>query len=430
MDKIYSKNGTPLDVQSNKYKLKISSLGRIDDDIDSVEEDGSEYDLCAFRYKFIGSDYIPVIIGWLYQKSPKNENGCELWYSANQLDKPKLLTTMTGIKPNDSFRSFVISPMHGDIITCKMDNRNKPVVYDKSNDTSVTIEGLETNPIGWLGSSGCDFGVDSLGNEFFMFGEYTGNGSSVSGYESVNIWKVTYPYSTASNWNIVKTVTRASSWTAKETGKVWHFHTVMRDPYTNIWYATTGDEDAATIWWYSDDDGDTWVQLLEGTSWLSQTARLLNYAFDKDYIWWANDYGTNHSINRVSRTQSGLIDINSHEVVIDLDGDQSTYATIFLSNPHGLLMIDRVDTAFGEHTNELTMQFYSIDDGNLYNLKSFKRMENSPNNYFGFRCKCYTLRQSPYDPRIGVGFDVGSLNYVEMNGNENNSLWTIFFEVS
>lgn len=428
MDSIYKYDGTPLNIGSNapQFKLRLSSMGRISDDIDSTFADGSEFDLCAFRSRLVSGSN-PITIGWLYQRSPVNQNGCELWYSPNQLDKPKLLTTMTGIKPNDSFRSFVVSPTHGDVITLKMDNRNAPVVYDASSDTTTTISGLQMNPIGWLGSSGCDFGLDGQGNEFFMFGEYTGMGHST--YENVHVWKVTYPYSEPSNWNVVLTLARSPSYMGSDDTKVWHVHTVQYDPYGNVWYATTGDSDAETKWWYSTDYGATWTKLLTGTEWTSQVARVLNFAFTKDYIWWANDYGTNHSVNRVARAKSGVADKSTHEIVAELNKSQSTYATALLTYPRGILMLDRVDTAFASSTNKLTVQFYSFDDGKVHDLRTFTRMTNSPNNFFGFRCKVYTIRQSPYDTRIGVGWDNGAPNWIDMEGNSGNALWTVFLDI-
>lgn len=423
MSQIYDVNGNELEVGSKQYKLRLSSMGRISEDIDSEFASGSDFDLCAFRSRLVSGSN-PITIGWLYQRSPVNQNGCELWYSPNQLDKPKLLGTMTGIKPNDSFRSFVVSPTHGDIITLRMETQNAPVVYDASANTTTTINGLQSNPVGWLGSSGSDFGVDAQGNEYFMFGEY-GHTSDLK----VRVWKVTYPYSEPNNWNVVFTAQRSSNYMDSDSTKVWHFHTVMRDPYTNTWYATTGDSDAETKWWYSTDYGETWTKLLAGMEWTSQTARVLNFAFTKDYIWWANDYGTNHSVNRVARAQSGIADKSTHEIVAELNKSQSTYATALLEYPRGLLMLDRVDTAFSSSTNKLTVQFYSFDDGKVHDLRTFTRKTNSPNNFFGFRCKVYTIRQSPYDPRIGVGWDYGAPNWIDMEGNADNALWTAFLDI-
>lgn len=431
MDSLYKYDGTPLDL-AKSYKLRISSMGRIDDGIDSAYVDGSEYSLCGVRNKmFDGEPSVPI--GWLYQRSPVNKQGIELWYSANQIDKPKLLTTITGCKPNDLQRVFAISPTHGDIISCMRNSRNVPIVYDASENQTSTVSGLSTNPVGWVREAGSDFGIDGNDNEYFMFGEYHGQPSSQSAYANLLIWKVSYPYTDANNWKVVLSVPRASKYEngvpGTEPNKPWHCHTVMRDPYTNIWYVTTGDSDTASLWWYSTDHGETWTQLISSPIWDSQTARMLNFAFEKDYVYWGNDYAVNHSVNRVSRLQSGVIDINSHERVAELNKLQSTYATIHLDYPRGLLFLDRVDTAFSTQTNELHVEFFSFDDEHVYDLMTIKRSADAEELMFGFKCKSYTNRQSPYDPRIGVGFDIGSKNFMDLTGNENFALWTLFLEV-
>lgn len=410
------------------YKLRISSLGYIEDTITSSPDDTPQYVLSAVKKRFVkGKPSVPY--GWLYIPYQTIGSKCDFYYSQNQLDKPKHIGAMTGVASNIPHAEFEISPLHGDIIRLVRGERNKPMIYNPSTQTTTVVEGLDINPIGWTSGRGGEFGIDGNGNEFFMFGEYTGVQSSVSGYENVYIWKATYPYTDPENWNIVHTFERATNYGAQEVGKVWHVHTVQRDPYTGIWYATTGDTDRSTIWVYSADDGETWTQLIDGTAWESQIARIVCMDFEEDYIWWANDWGTNHSMNRASRLQNGVVDISSRERVAELNKDQSTFAIVRFNYPSGLLVLDCVETG-ANTTDTMYVEFYSFDDGKVHTVKTIKRLANSTDNVFGFRCECYTLRQPPTDTRIGLGFGTYFYNRMDIDGNNTDlHLWTLFLDI-
>ena len=415
------KKGSASDDSANMYVLSVESVGKIGNTL--TDSDGADYSLCSIKHNYVdGKPMIPV--GYLFHSSYLGMGNTKLYYSPNKFTEPEEIATLDF---NANGYVVAISPKHGDIIFCHNDLRRNPIVYNPATKEQTTISGLSENPIGWLQNCGCDFGVDSEGNEYFMFGEYTGVGSSE--IDHVNVWKVTYPYTEATNWKIVKTIERTSSYTASEDGKVWHVHTCQRDPYTNIWYVTTGDEDLSCTWWYSTDYGTTWTKFHDGTVWDSQVARVLNFVFTEDAIYWANDYGTNHCLSKIVRNSNNIMDISTYEKLAELNKNQSTYATCYLENPKGILMCDRVDTAFAPLTNKLHIQFYSFDDETVHELRTFKRMENY-NSYFGLRCKCYTLRQSPYDKRIGMGFDSSAHNWIDMFGNEEEGMTTLLFEIS
>ena len=406
---------------SNDFNIKITSLGKI---TNTITDAGEDYTLCAIKNKIVhGRPSVPI--GYLYHASHLDSSNKKLYYSPNNLDNP---THICDLSFNPNGKLVAVSPTHGDIIFLTSEIRDMPYIYSPSTSTETKISTLSRNPCGWLQNCGCDFGIDSEGNEFFIFGEYTGMGPT-DAYTTVNIWKVTYPYTEASNWNIVKTMERTSAYTASEEGKVWHIHTIQRDPYTNIWYCTTGDQDLSCTWWYSTDNGDTWTKFHDGTVWASQVGRVLNFAFTKDYIYWGNDYGTNHSLNRLTRGSDNIMDISSYVKLAELNKNQSTYATCYLENPHGILTLDRVDTAFASKTNKLYIQFYSLETNELYNLKQLTRLS-TKSSYFGLRCKCFTLTQSIYENRIAMGFDSKAPNWIDMQGNENEGLTTIFIEIN
>lgn len=403
-----------------KFDVKIEGIGLISNTYNNT--DLEEYSLCAIKNRIVPSKP-NMPIGYVYHSASETNKG--IYYSANKLDTPTKIKDLT-FNPNG--KTIAISPKHGDIIFLPIELQGNPIVL--SNSTENTINITTQKPIGWLNNCGCDFGIDSEGNEFFIFGEYTGVGSST--YTTINIWKVTYPYTEASNWNIVKSFERTSDYTASEEGKVWHIHTIQRDPYTNIWYCTTGDEDLSCTWWYSTDEGTTWIKLHDGTVWDSQVARVLNFVFTKDYIYWANDWGTNHSLNKIKRnSDTNVIDISTYEKLAELNKSQSTYATCYLNYPNGILMLDRTEKKLTNSIKPsiLQLQFYSFDDEKLYNLKTLSIINSQNNVSFGFRAKCATLYQGIYDSRIAVGFDKKYPFNVELEGNENMNRTSLLLTV-
>ena len=77
----------------------------------------------------------------------------------------------------------------------------------------------------------------------------------------------------------------------------------------------------------------------------------------------------------------------------------------------------------------LEIQFYSLDDEQLYNLKTLNTTNPKKNTGFGFRPKCATLYQGIYDNRIAVGFDKKYPFNVELEGNENMNRTSLLLTV-
>ena len=170
--------------------------------------------------------------------------------------------------------------------------------------------------------------------------------------------------------------------------------------------------------------------MVDHTHWESQIARVLNFSFTEDYVYWGNDYGTNHSLNRVARNEeTGVIDPSTRVKLAELNKLQSTYATILTHSPAGILLLDRVDPEFSHRTDELEIQFWSFDHERLHILSKLKRLSNKQDETFGFRCKAYTLNQGIYDTRLAVGFGNAYPNLLDIEGNNDEGRKTMFLEI-
>lgn len=417
--------------QGKSRDITITSLGKVSPGVGNSGTDGY-YSLCAAKERFVVGKP-NVVEGYVYTQSARGNS--KLYYAESFDDKPELIATLSNAQVGGSYaRVFAVSPTHGDIITLLNNVRNTPVVYDISESLEVVVNGLDVNPVGWLSTGGFDFGIDSNDNEYLIFGEYTGQtrGSDVTGnYYYIRLWKASYPYTDASNWKVVYQAKRSSAYMhPADDGIPWHMHTCQRDPYTDIWYATTGDADTEILWMYSTDHGETWTQFHTGNVWDSQVARVINFAFAEDYVYWANDSAINHRVSRLSRGTNGLLDLSTYENLGNLNV-QSTYNTCYLEYPHGLFMFDRRDTTTGANVNvPLTLQFYDIDTGKVHDLRSFKKLGTDSLVGYGCRNRFASLRQSPYDPRVGCGFEADNANMIDMYGNDGSRMWTLLFDIN
>ena len=429
-------------LQQKKYKIRIGSVAQFGAGITSGDD--SEHVLCAVKTAVTRKAFQTTAaknvqrmpLGYLYHDNVVGGTG-KLWYAPNNADNASEISTFQGVLSAEGIPSGwhfaigeageIIAVIEGDVqargqrvprVLTSADN------YAASNQVAFT-PGVDTYPIGWLQNCGMDFGKDASGNEYFIFGEYTGASTPD---KKVYLWKVTKPYTSRSNWRIVGTFNQTTNNTTSD-GDAWHIHSVQQDPYTNIWYVTTGDTDTSCCWYKSEDHGENWTKIVNGAVWGSQINRVLNLVFTKDYIYWANDYGTNHGLYRLPRDANGKMNVSVAPTKLsDLNKNQSTYATIMLHEPNGLLMLDRVDIAFSGNTNKLDISFWSFDDNQLYILDTLTRRADAPSNEFGFRCKAYTLNQGINDKRIIVGFGEYA-NRLDLPWNDNGRRTTLALEI-
>lgn len=135
------------------------------------------------------------------------------------------------------------------------------------------------------------FAYDPI-DDYIYAGEYTvGEGSN-----GHSVWRGKAGYGGISGW---KKVLEFDSLADATTNTVKHIHATVVDPYTgNVWVGT-GDSDAHSILYYSDDNGESFKLFAIG----SQKYRILAMWFTKDYIYWNTDSDyEDQLISRVKRS--------------------------------------------------------------------------------------------------------------------------------
>ncbi len=122
------------------------------------------------------------------------------------------------------------------------------------------------------------FAYDPI-DDYIYAGEYT-VGETSNGH---SVWRGKIGLTTGiTGW---KKVLEFDSLQDATTNTVKHIHATVVDPYTgNVWVGT-GDSDAHSILYYSDDNGESFKLFAIG----SQKYRILAMWFTKDYIYWNTD---------------------------------------------------------------------------------------------------------------------------------------------
>lgn len=87
--------------------------------------------------------------------------------------------------------------------------------------------------------------------------------------------------------------------------KIRHSHFLKYDSYEKCLWLGTGDEDSECFLMRSDDNGDTWTTVGQG----SQMWRAVGICFDKDYVIWGTDAGSVPDQNYLIR-----MDRKTHEI--------------------------------------------------------------------------------------------------------------------
>lgn len=102
-----------------------------------------------------------------------------------------------------------------------------------------------------------------------FYGEYAPNPN----YEEMHIWKST---DDGKNWSIVYTF---------PAGSIRHIHAVQYDPYGDKLWVGTGDRDPECRIMYSEDDGNSFKTIGQG----SQEWRAVSLLFTERYVYWGMD---------------------------------------------------------------------------------------------------------------------------------------------
>lgn len=401
-----------------KY-ISISRTGKLDEQyietssiplntINSPSRSHTQYPtLCAVK-ELHQSGQTDVTIGWLYRD---NISPFNFYYASGSPENAiKIFTWNSSIANNREPMEYAFTiTEEGDIIAVFRGElngnngeagpiRDNPIVYPHENYENPIVVDLSaaTQPTAWLMNTGvfCEHGA-------MYFCEYTR-----PRHTEGNLWKVSSPYTSTSNWTIKKTYT---------TSEIEHWHHITRDPYTQIMYASTGDTDTESKILYSSDNGDTWTVLREGDQ---KICRQLNFIFLKDKIYWATD-AVSSSADRVfcrsTRDSNGLLKISDNDVEILHQFNYpgfATYHICYIRKPEGILLLERSDVHHNQYLG--TYYFWNIQTDKMKYIGSFE-----PNGdvYPGFRCEAVTHYPALLDDNtILAGFSLFP-NQIIFRGN-------------
>lgn len=373
--------------------------------------------LCGIKTEIV-TNKIPFPEGYLFEEL--GTGATNKLYFGSTLENAKEIGTMSF---NVRDFQFAVSPSDGRIIACHRTQRNAMYVFDGTNTTTL-FASASTKPKAWLYNSGVDFIIDGNGDECCVFAEYDPNYAN----GQFHVWKGKYPYTSESDWSIVMSVTAGIQ---EVSGTITHFHQIRRDPWSNVLYLTSGDRPKQLRWWYSTDYGSTWTLLTDNDTngWEEHTCRCINFVFTKDWIYWAVDHGTNHTLNKIRRNSStNIIDISTRVKMADLPFAQATNSVCYVESPNGLFMFDRIDTGTEYqqyYGTGVKIQFWSFDTNELSDVGYLGLTNNS---WGGHRGQCYTNYCTGQENRPAMGYSIFSPCVFDLIG-ASDGLGTIFYDL-
>lgn len=354
---------------------------------------------------------MPRPMGWLYYVP---EAPYEMLYASGSPENMKhlgywdLSKTWDGTKDPSWYRPHITK--EGDIIfvyrgdrhglgTTDPNSRQNPIIYPAGDwNNPIEIEfGTRLKPTSWLQNSG----VEHIYNgDFFLFAEYTR-----PHHETCNTWKVTKPYKNPDNWKTVQSFELSGS---NQTGMK-HLHQVDYDPFSGSIFTSTGDDDDSAKVYRSDDNGETWSIVLEGQR---RYARVLNFIFTKEKVYWANDDSA-HGFYSVDRDENGKPDFDNITTLFDLTGHPPTYVNALVDDPHGILIFNRFD---GTSNGPLIVHFWDIENEQMHEVLSIDPIQGEESEW-GFRVEAVNFYQTRGGNETVVGF-FSPANRMDLLGNE------------
>lgn len=380
----------------DEYGIKISS--------NPVNIEGSinrDYPLyatvCAVKERH-ESGKLDRTIGYLYRE---NVSPFRFYYASGTEKYPQYIftwnsTLANGLEPMNY--AFAVTD-EGDVIAVFRgelngnsgstgDVRSDPIVYphdDYTNPVRVSITGMD-KPTAWLMNTGVYCEADAM-----YFVEYTR-----PRHTTANLWKVSAPYTSATDWEIKKTYVANVD--------IEHWHHITRDPFSGIMYASTGDEDAESIILYSTDDGDTWSVLRSGDQ---KVCRQLNFIFTEKYVYMATDAlssSSNRVFIRTTRDSNGLLKTSDADIEILYTFNYPGFATYHLcywSDPECILLLERSDSKSSSYLG--TFYIWDIQKSKMRYGGSF---EPNGNVYLGFRCEAVSHYPEITKDKVVCGFSL------------------------
>lgn len=375
-------------------------MANIDKSIDRVDNDNL-YLIATntnIYYDADGQTKLPNTVGYLYL----NDTEQKLYYSSNKYDNPKYLcdwdSTLTGGLPCEDYTPTITND--GDIIFIKRPHitqiRTKPIIYptgDYGNPKVINVEVLSftRNAV-----------IDHVrGKDYFIFGEYRVHSTTYND-TPLYIWKVSKPYDNPTSWKIVDTWYHrhySSGEGINPTREIGHFHMANYDFYNNSWVITTGDINEHCRVLISNDDGETWNEVANG----SANYRVCRIIFTEDGGYWGTD-SNYHYLVKAPRLSDGTLDFANVVQLSPLVAGQPTYITCLVRNPYGLLFLDRAEPRLD---NKLDLSFWSFTDNKLHILGTYDRLYGADAiesvGRHGFGTLAVTNYQSVYEDGIICG---------------------------
>ncbi|MGP6146545.1 polysaccharide deacetylase family protein [Jeotgalibaca sp. A122] len=270
--------------------------------------------------------------------------------------------------------------------------RQNPIIYPAGNYASPFIVDFKNRikPTAWLQNSGIDF---VFTENFFIFAEYTR-----PIHEMSYVWKVTTPFGDPANWKIIKEFKVSGQYTSGFE----HAHMVSYDPFSGAIHLAVGDDAASSKIYESNDLGETWTIVVENSE---KYARVINFVYTEDKVYWGSDSGLPymHSFVSVDRNLEGKPNFDQITDMYNfgyIPGEKATYATVYLEEPNGILLLDRFDSP----TNiPLEILFWSFETNSMHTVGIFNSLNDNKLTY-GFRNEAVSWYGSAADNLVIVGF--------------------------
>ena len=336
--------------------------------------------LCAKEHNFV--DGTAPTYEWYLLGDPATN---KVYYSKDMTRKEYLFT----FGENLGYWSFGIDS-NNNIICCKQseylsdnlehddDLRVNPIVYLFSEKYSIPHEvdfGESLKPCGWLSS----VGFICLADGSILIAEYTRPVVSTA-----NIWRISGSPTNAANWSVRQTFELSGSGTGFK-----HIHCVQQDFYTGVCYFSTGDDDTSSHWYYSTDNGTTWV-LGKGNS--EKYCRFLNLIFTQEYIYWSTDSNKPgyHWMFRAARKSNGVLDFDNITDLLEIPlvSNLATYGCCYFPEYKALLLMERCDS---EVQMSMPVRLYDIETNTLHNVWTFVPVASrTTGGHLGFRTRFCT----------------------------------------